>query len=89
MAMVSPAGAKDLELQLRYQSETTPGSGRYHRLTRAETWQPRETAIIVCDVWDLHHSVNAVRRIEEFAPRLNGVLQRVRRQGVTVNPLAE
>lgn len=76
--------AKDLELSLRYQEETSPDSGRYHRLTRKETWKPEQTAIIVCDVWDLHHSINAVRRAEEFAPRLNKLLQDGRDRGMLI-----
>ena len=79
-----PSLAKDLELALRYQSETSPGSGRYHRLHRKENWIPSETAIVVCDVWDLHHCLNAVRRLEEFAPRLDEVLVEARKRGVTI-----
>ena len=69
------AEADDLQLQLRYREETSAGSGRHHTLTRSETWKPTETAMIVCDVWDSHHCLNAVRRVEEFAPRLNEVLK--------------
>jgi len=79
-----PAAAGELEMTLRYQQETRPGSGRFHRLTREETWKPSETAIIVCDVWDLHHCRNAVLRVQEFAPRLNRVLTKARQQGVTI-----
>ncbi len=78
------AAAAALNLRLRYQVETAPGTGHYHRLTREETWDPRRTAIIVCDVWDSHSSVNAVRRVNEFAPRLNRVLHETRRRGVTI-----
>lgn len=74
----------DLEMALRYQQETSPNSGRYHRLTREETWKPAETAIIVCDVWNLHHCQNAVLRVRQFAPRLNQVLTQAREQGVTI-----
>lgn len=76
--------AGDLQLQLRYRQETSAGSGRHHTLVRNETWKPTETALIVCDVWDSHHCLNAVRRVEEFAPRLNEVLKRLRQQHVTV-----
>ncbi len=75
---------EELVLTLRYQQETSPASGRYHRLERQETWPAEETAVIVCDVWDLHHSWNAVRRLEEFAPRLNEVLDEARRRGATI-----
>lgn len=76
--------AGDLEMTLRYQQETSPDSGRYHQLTREESWKPSETAIIVCDVWDLHHCQNAVLRAQEFAPRLNRVLNHAREQGVII-----
>ncbi len=78
------AEAEDLQLQLRYRQETSAGSGRHHALVRNETWNPTQTAIIVCDVWDSHHCLNAVRRVEEFAPRLNEVLKRARQQYATI-----
>ncbi|WP_233216457.1 ThuA domain-containing protein [Blastopirellula marina] len=71
-------------MTLRYQQPTTPDSGRYHRLSRDEAWKPEQTAIIVCDMWDLHHCRNAVLREQEFAPRLNEVLTTAREQGVTI-----
>ena len=74
----------DLRLTLQSRAETSPGSGRYHVATRPESWDPRKSAIIVCDMWDLHHCLNAVRREGEFAPRLEQVLQSARRRGVTI-----
>ncbi|MFO0883635.1 MAG: hypothetical protein U0894_05515 [Pirellulales bacterium] len=40
-----------------------------------EKWQTASTAIIVCDMWDSHHCLNAVRRETELAPRMNEVLK--------------
>ncbi len=74
----------ELELSLRFQTETAAGSDRFHTLTRREIWDPAKTAIIVCDVWDLHHCLNAVRRVEEFAPRLDQVLKNARKRGLTI-----
>ncbi len=76
--------AEELKLQLRYQQPTSEKSNRFHRLIRQECWDPAETAIIVCDVWDYHHCLNAVRRLNEFAPRLNQVLIKARSQGVSI-----
>jgi nicotinamidase-related amidase/type 1 glutamine amidotransferase len=84
LAGSSPAAAEDLPLTLRYQQETSPGSGRWHTLTREESWPAEKTAIIVCDMWDLHHCKNAVLRETEFAPRLNQLLKKAREQGVTI-----
>ncbi len=75
---------QDLSLGLRSRTETSPGSGRHHTVLKPETWDPSKTALIVCDVWDLHHCLNAVRRVEEFGPRLNDVVQDARRRGVTI-----
>ncbi|MEQ1854266.1 MAG: SGNH/GDSL hydrolase family protein, partial [Chthoniobacteraceae bacterium] len=49
-----------------------------------EQWLPDRTAIIVCDMWDLHHCKNAVIREGEMAPRMNAVLEKARGEGVFV-----
>ena len=85
---VVPLSADDapngIQFNLRSRAETSDGSGRHHIVTETESWNPTQTALIVCDVWDLHHSRNAVRREEEFAPRLNEVVKEARRRGVTI-----
>lgn len=81
---VTSLSAKDLNLQLRYQQETGPDTGRFHQRQRSENWKPSETAIIVCDVWDYHHCLNAVKRLEQFAPRLDQLLKTARAEGVTI-----
>ena len=73
-----------LPLNLQWQQETSIGSGCFALHEREELWKAHQTAIIVCDVWDYHHCLNAVRRLEEMAPRLNEVLTRARQQGVTI-----
>ena len=47
-------------------------------------WNPNEVAVVICDMWDSHHSVTAVRRVNEFAPRLNEVIKSLRGSGVTI-----
>lgn len=76
--------AEDFNLSLRYRIETNEGSGRYHTLTRSENWPAGKTAVIVCDVWDSHHSHGAVERVLEMAPRLEAFLQKARRQGAVI-----
>ncbi|XZE53110.1 ThuA domain-containing protein [Planctomycetaceae bacterium SH139] len=80
----SPASSEDLKLRLRYQTETEPGSRRYHRLERAEGWRPQQTAVIVCDMWDSHHCFRAVQRVNELAPRMNELLHKARAAGATI-----
>ncbi|GIW80602.1 MAG: hypothetical protein KatS3mg105_2409 [Gemmatales bacterium] len=76
--------AGDLLLHPRYRVETSPGSGRFHTLTREAKWEAKKTAIIVCDMWDLHHCLNATRRVREMAPVMNKVLEAARAKGVTI-----
>jgi len=73
----------DLKLEFRSQRRVA-SSDVWERTTTQQTWAPVETAIIVCDVWDKHHCLNAVRRLEEFAPRMNDVLKQARHSGATV-----
>lgn len=47
----------------------------------SEKWLPSQTAIIVCDMWDLHPCRNAFLRESEMAPRVNEVLEKARSQG--------
>lgn len=51
------------------------------RRTTTSHWDPNRTAVIVCDVWDYHHCINAVRRIEEMLPRMDDVLKEARQRG--------
>ena len=53
-------------------------------VTVAEQWLPSRTAIIVCDMWDLHHCKNAVVREGEMAPRMNTLLEKARAAGVLI-----
>ncbi len=73
-----------LQLELRYQQPTASSAERFHRINRSEEWKPQETAVIVCDMWDSHHCVNAVRRVLEIAPRIDRFVQELRSRGVTI-----
>ncbi len=73
--------AADYSLSLRQQKENLEAGQKPERSIIKRSWKVEETAFIVCDVWDYHHSINAVRRLEEFAPTLNKVLITARKQG--------
>jgi nicotinamidase-related amidase len=77
------AHGDDLILELRSQHRET-GSDAWEIQTESEQWKAAATAVIVCDVWDKHHCLNAVRRLEEFSPRLNDVLKEARGRGATI-----
>lgn len=79
-----PVLAAEIALELRTQAPVPGSPGGSERRVERETWNAAETAVIVCDVWDLHHCHNAVRRLEEFVPRLNEVLIGARARGAIV-----
>jgi nicotinamidase-related amidase len=70
--------------QARKRVETKPGSGRYHTLTDTVEWNPKQTAVVVCDMWDKHWCAGASRRVTEMAPRMNEVLAKARAQGALI-----
>ncbi|HXT61252.1 MAG TPA: hypothetical protein VN699_21605, partial [Pirellulales bacterium] len=47
-------------------------------------WDPKQTALIVCDMWDDHWCQGAARRVVELAGPLNRVVEEARRQGVFI-----
>ena len=71
------------EIKLNLQQRTANGDA-FKLATQAEQWSPKETALIVCDMWNLHPCLNAWRRGNEMAPRVNAVLDNVRKQGVFI-----
>lgn len=72
--------AAETPLALTLQSRTRSNSVALVK----ESWLPSRTAIIVCDMWDLHHCKNAVIREGEMAPRMNAVLEKARKSGVFI-----
>ena len=81
-AQVNAQERLDLELRLQKAADQDPAEFTSH--LRREKWLASKTAIIVCDVWDYHHCLNAVRRMEQFVPRLNEVLNEARKKGVLI-----
>ena len=75
---------RPLTLQTRLRVPVEKQSKRFHTITRSVEWNPKQTAIVVCDMWDLHHCLNATRRVGEMAPRMNHVLTVARSRGVTI-----
>src|SRR3954462_7916569 len=82
-SLVAAAASTRGDITVHKRSRMEAG-GAYAVKEATETWQPSQTAIIVCDMWDSHHCLNAVRRCVEIAPRMNDVLRKAREQGVLI-----
>lgn len=79
------SGAAGQEKALSLKLRKMEASGKdFKAALVAQDWDPAKTALIVCDMWDAHHCLNAVRREEEMVPRMNEVLDKARAKGVFV-----
>jgi type 1 glutamine amidotransferase/nicotinamidase-related amidase len=83
-ATSSHAADSLLRFNARSRSETAKGSGDWRVTEQAITWQPRHTAIVICDMWDQHTCAGATRRVAEMAPRMNDLVTKAREQGVFI-----
>jgi nicotinamidase-related amidase len=79
-----PGAAESFSLMLRQRIPSAAQANEYEFKFVRESWKPKETAIIVCDMWDLHHCKNAVLRGKEMAPRMNRVLEAARDSGAFI-----
>ena len=76
------AGKDELmNLTLRSRVEV---DGKFSAVNTPAQWNPAETAIIVCDMWDSHHCLNAVKRAGEMAPTMDRVIKHCRERGVAI-----
>jgi hypothetical protein len=53
---VASAAETAFAWSLRYRVPVQENVDRFHTLQRAESWEPAATAVVVCDMWDSHHS---------------------------------
>jgi nicotinamidase-related amidase len=74
-----------MEVPLRTQAKIeSNGQAHWRREEREALWDPRRTAIIVCDMWDQHWCPNAAQRVVELAGPMNAVLKAARAKGVFI-----
>ncbi len=56
----------------------------YRFVCRTAQWNPSDTAIIICDMWDRHWCQGASRRVAELAPVMNRVVSIARDKGMFI-----
>ena len=82
-AAAEPANGT-LALPLRTRVETFKGSGLWDEVVVRKELPSRETAIVICDMWDKHWCDSATRRCEELAKKMDPVLSAARAKGVLI-----
>jgi nicotinamidase-related amidase len=53
-------------------------------MEKKATWDPKKTAVIICDMWDDHWCKSASRRVGELAGPMNDVVKAARTKGMFV-----
>ena len=59
-------------------------TNRYHTITTPTEWDSKQTAVVICDMWDKHWCPNSTARVGEMAPRMNEVVKAARARGVFI-----
>lgn len=57
---------------------------KYIRVNELQNWNPKETAIVICDMWNEHWCKGATERVAEMAPVMNNVITTAREKGVLI-----
>ena len=77
-------GPQTLKLHARHRQAVAGNTNQFKTVDETLDWDPRKTAIVVCDMWNEHWCKGATRRVGEMAPRMNEVLKAARARGVFI-----
>ena len=80
-ALLLAAGEREL-LKLTLRSRVKTDRDRFAVVEKKAYWDPKKTAIIICDMWDDHWCKSAARRVSELAGPLNEAVKAARAKGV-------
>lgn len=81
--LAAAPAAGDEALSIMMQRRVADG-GAVRVVGELAAWDPAETAVIVCDMWDKHWCRGATARVAEMAPAMDKVLRKARGMGVLI-----
>jgi nicotinamidase-related amidase len=85
MPVFSVDGADSLlHLTMRSRVPGSPDTNRFTVVEKNVAWDPKKTALIICDMWDDHWCKSAARRVGELAGPLNEVVKQARAKGIFI-----
>ncbi|NQT14289.1 MAG: ThuA domain-containing protein [Planctomycetes bacterium] len=76
--------ADTLTLHPRSRVESSQGSGQFEIVYKTLQWDPKKTAVIICDMWARHWCDGACDRGAQMAPRMNAFVGEARRRGALI-----
>ena len=79
-------GSTSFRLHLRSQSlgQDAQGRNQWYVSTIDRVVSAAETAILLCDMWDMHWSRGASERVDAMAPQMNEVVRIARSMGAAI-----
>ncbi|MBN1817048.1 MAG: ThuA domain-containing protein [Sedimentisphaerales bacterium] len=80
--VVCAADSLTINARRRIPSEDAPGA--YRMVNEKQIWDPAQTAIILCDMWDQHWCRGATARVQDLAPAMNQVVSLARGRGILI-----
>ncbi|UCG46363.1 MAG: ThuA domain-containing protein [Phycisphaerales bacterium] len=78
------ADQNTITLSARSRAEVADRGGRFTVIYKTLTWEPSQTAVIICDMWDRHWCKGATERVAEMAPVMNEVIAKARDRGALI-----
>jgi nicotinamidase-related amidase len=83
-ATVGMAQSKESPMKLNLRSQEKAGDGKFKVVEKKVEWAPKETALIIVDMWDAHWCKSAAARVVELAGPMNAMIQQARSKGVFI-----
>jgi nicotinamidase-related amidase len=78
------AANTNLVLHTRARVEKPKAGGKWESVDKTVEWAPKETALIITDMWDKHWCDSATARVAELAPAINEFANVARAKGVLI-----
>jgi nicotinamidase-related amidase len=82
-AMTCSISAAEEPLNLNLRSRVQK-DGQWLLSEKRVTWEPKKTALIICDMWDDHWCKSAARRVVELGGPMNDFVKQARQRGVLI-----
>lgn len=79
-----PGAGEQGPLKLTLRSRVKGDGKEFVLVEKKADWDPKKTALIICDMWDDHWCKSAARRVGELAGPLNEAVKTARTRGVFV-----
>ena len=78
------AGDEKLFLVMRSRAPLAEDANQFRVVQKKVKWDPKQTTIIICDMWNQHWCKGATERVAELAPHINEVVSIARDKGVLI-----